>query len=91
MIVEKLKQLLSWIVTLDYCVTNVGAIEAGNEDLRSVQPQSRNNFPPGQLISGRSERDSGNLWIALVEQRELDVFRAKIISRHRWASLAMGQ
>jgi len=77
---EEVEQLAARVVALDHGVTNVGPVEAGNEDARGFQPEADDDFAPRQLIRRGGQGDARNLRIALVQDRELDVFRAEIVA-----------
>ncbi len=85
MIGEKSEQLLARIVTLDDGVADVRAIEAGDKDLRRVEPEAGDDLLPRQLVGGGGERDARDVRVALVQFRELDVLGPEVVAPLRHA------
>jgi len=77
---EETLQLLLRIVPLHYGVANVGPVEAGDELARFFQAQAVHDLVAGGFVRRGREGDAGYRGEALVQYRELDVFRPEVVA-----------
>ena len=69
----------------DDAVADVRAIEAGDEDARLVETQPLDDVGACRPVRGRGQRDTRHIGKALVQHRELEIFRPEIMSPLRHA------
>ena len=77
---EKTQQLWFGVVLERNAVADVGAIKSGDELPRLAQVQPRDDLDPGAGVCGGGQGDARNMGEALMQQAQLQVIRAKIVS-----------
>ena len=82
---QEVLELAPRIVLLDHAVADVRAIEAGDERLGRLETEPFDDFAPGRRIGGRGQGDPRHLRKALVQDRQLPVFGAEIVTPLRHA------
>ena len=74
------QQLGAGVGLLDDAVADVGPVEAGDEDARVLEAQVGDNFLARRLVGGGRQRDARHVRVALVQDGELEVFRAEVVA-----------
>ena len=77
---EEGQQLLARLVALDDGIGNVGAIEAGGEDLRLFEPQPLDDVLAGGRIGRSGQRDARHAGEELDQVDQLAIFGAEIVA-----------
>ena len=76
---DEAQQLRARVVLVDDGVADVRPVEARDEDARLVQRQPPHDLVARLRVGGGGERDARHLGKALVQHRELQVFRAEVV------------
>jgi len=84
-VLEEAAQLLARGVLLDHPVADVRPVEARHEHTRVVQPEPVEDLLPGDRIGGGRQRNARDRREALVQHRQLDVFRSEVVAPLRHA------
>ena len=82
---NEIEQLLAGVSLLDHAIPDVGAVDAGHEHPRRPQLQPLDDLGARLPVGGGGERNARHPGEPLVQHRELDVLRAKIVPPLRHA------
>src|SRR5690606_4773472 len=79
------EELGTHLALIDDAVANIGAIEARYEHSRLLQGQPLNDLGARLRVGGGGERNARNAREALVQNRQLQVFRSEVMPPLRHA------
>lgn len=82
---DEIEQLRARIVLLDDPIADVRPVEARHEYARVVERETVNDFVARDRIGSRRQRDARDRREALVQHRQLDVFRTEVVPPLRHA------
>ena len=82
---HEIDELPAGVILLDDAVADVGPVEARHEHARLAELEPLEDLGARLRVSGRRERDARHTGKALVQHRELQVLRAKIVAPLRHA------
>ena len=78
--IEEGPELISRVVLGDDAVADVRPVEAGGEDARLAEAQALDDIAARRPVGGRGQGDARHSREALVQHRELEIFRAEIVA-----------
>ena len=82
---QECEQLGAGIVFFGDAVADVGPVKTGHEHPCLSEVQTQHDLAARQFIGGRRQRDARHIGKALMQRRELDVFRPEVVSPLRHA------
>ena len=85
LVAKEMQQLGARIVLVDDRVADVRAVEARDEHPRIRESQARSDLGARLRVGGGGQRDSRNVRVTLVQQRQLQVLGPEIVAPLRYA------
>ena len=80
LVLDEAQELRPRVALVDDGVADIRAIEAGGEHARVGEPQSGDDLGARLRVRGCRQRDAGDLRIAFVQQRQLQIFGPEIVA-----------
>ena len=82
---EEIQQLAARLGFFSNAVTDVGAVEAGDEHARGAEIEPGEDFGTRRSVGRCGQGDPRHIGKALVQGRQAEVFRAKVVAPLRYA------